>query len=44
MTASMEMGVEFWGVTSSFSLSTSYEESFKKTVSQTTELSTVETI
>ena len=41
LAASMEVGVEFWGVSSSFSLSTSYEESFKRTVTNTAELSTV---
>ena len=44
MTASMEMGIEFMGASSSFSLSSSYEQSFKKTVSQTTELSKVEKV
>ena len=44
MTASMEMGIEFMGVSSSFSLSSSYEQSFKNTVTKTTELSTVESI
>ena len=44
MTASMEMGIEFKGASSSFSLSSSYEQSFKKTVSQTTELSKVEKV
>ena len=32
MEASMQVGIEFMGVSSSFSLSTSYEESFKNTV------------
>ena len=44
MTASMDMGIEFMGVSSSFSLSSSYEQSFRNTVTKTTELSTVESI
>ena len=35
-TASMEAGVEFWGMSMKVGLSTSYESSFKNTVNETT--------
>ena len=44
MTASMELGIEFMGVSEKFSLSTTYEEEFKKTVTEITKITTMETI
>ena len=40
----MELGVEFWGMSSKVSLSTSYASSFKNTVNETTALTEKETI
>ena len=44
MTASMEVGIEYMGASSKFSLSETYEEEFKRTVTETTKISTLETI
>ena len=40
----MEIGVEYYGASETFSLSATYEKEFIKTVSETTQNSTIETI